>query len=293
MSRVELVHDAHATLGEGAFWDERDGVLFWCDIDGGLVHRFDPGAGPLPPIEIGERVGCLAPREAGDLVIATQSGLYDLDLATGTRTMFAEPEAHLPDNRFNDGATDRQGRWWAGTMSIAQPPTPSGTFYRIDADRKVTPMIDGIYTTNGLSFSPDGRTMYYSDSNAAVRTIWAADYDIDAGVPTNRRVFFDTRVVAGRPDGATVDADGCYWMAGVGGWHIVRLTPRGEIDMVIDMPVERPTKPEFGGASLTDLYVTSIGTAAGPVGENQPHAGGLFVVTGLPAPGLASARFKG
>ncbi|UOM35225.1 SMP-30/gluconolactonase/LRE family protein [Acuticoccus sp. I52.16.1] len=293
MSRVNLVHDAGAAIGEGAFWDPASGLLFWCDIDKGIVHRYDPRSGPKDPIAVGERVGCLAPRRDGDLVIATQSGLYDLDLATGGKTMFAEPEAHLPDNRFNDGATDRQGRWWAGTMSIAQPPTPVGTFYRIDADRRVTPMIDGIYTTNGLAFSPDGRTMYFSDSNPLVRTIWAADYDIDDGVPTARRVFFDTRSVAGRPDGATVDAAGCYWMAGVGGWQILRITPAGKVDMIVDMPVERPSKPEFGGPGLTDLYVTSIGSGAGPVGPEQPHAGGLFVVTGLPAAGLAPTPFAG
>ncbi len=293
MSRVHIAHNAGAALGEGAFWDAASGILYWCDIEKGLIHRYEPASGARDPIVVGERIGCLAPREAGDLVVAAQSGLYDLDLGTGGRTLFAEPEAHLPDNRFNDGATDRQGRWWVGTMSMATPPSPAGTFYRIDADRRVTPMLDGIYTTNGLAFSPDGRTMYFSDSNPEVRTIWAADYDLDEGVPTGRRVFFDTRSVAGRPDGATVDADGCYWMAGVGGWQILRITPAGKVDRIIDMPVERPSKPEFGGPGLADLYVTSIGSAAGPVGPEQPHAGALFVVTGLPARGLPSARFAG
>jgi len=292
MTAVELVHDAHAAIGEGAVWDDRTGSLYWCDIDGGLVHRFDPSNGPAEPIVIGERVGCLALRESGNAIIGTQSGLYDLDLATGERTLFAPTEADLPDNRFNDANTDRQGRWWAGTMSLKQPPAPEGTFYRVDADRTVTAMMDGIYTTNGLAFSPDGRTMYFSDSNPLVRTIWVADYDTDTGTPSNRRLFFDTRSVAGRPDGATVDADGCYWMAGVGGWQLLRLTPRGEVDMVIDMPVERPSKPEFGGPTLSDLYVTTIG--AGPSeGTHQPHAGGLYVVTGLPAPGVAMVRFAG
>ena len=292
MTSVTLVHDARAEIGEGAVWDDRTGVLVWCDIDGGKVHRFDPATGPLPQIEIGERVGCLALREGGGAVIATQSGLYDLDLATGATAMFAEPEAHLPENRFNDGATDRQGRWWVGSVSLRQPPVAEGTFYRVDADRRVTPMIDGIFTTNGLAFSPDGRTMYFSDSYKDVRTIWAADYDVEGGIPGNRRVFFDTNTVAGRPDGATVDADGCYWMAGVGGWQVLRLTPAGEVDMVIDMPVERPSKPEFGGPTLSDLYVTTIGIGLTP-GTEQPHAGGLFVVTGLPAQGVPTVRFAG
>lgn len=290
---ISLVHDAKAEVGEGAVWDAEAGHLVWVDIDGGRIHRFDPATGPLEPVEIGERLGCLALCGGSNILLAAQSGLYDLDLGTGARTLFAEPEAHLPDNRFNDGTTDRQGRWWVGSMSLLPAPSPAdGTFYRVDADRKVTPVIDGIICTNGLAFSPDGRTMYFSDSNPAVRTIWAADYDVDEGVPTNRRLFFDTRSVAGRPDGATVDADGCYWMAGVGGWQLLRLTPAGEIDMVIDMPIERPSKPEFGGPGLTDLYVTSIGINQSP-GTVQPHAGGLFVVTGLPAPGLTPARFPG
>lgn len=288
--KIELVHDARALVGESPTWDARNGVLWWCDIDSGHVHRFDPAGGPAEPIAIGERVGCIALREAGDAVIAAQSGLYDLDLESHARTRFADPEAHLPGNRFNDGATDRQGRWWVGSMSIERAPVPAGTFYRVDTDRTVTAVFDGIHTTNGLAFSPDGRTMYFSDSNASVRTIWACDYDGSTGTPHNRRVFFDSRIVAGRPDGGAVDTDGCYWMAGVGGWQLIRLTPDGKVDLTIDMPVERPSKPEFGGPDLADLYVTSIANGAGP---DQPQAGGLFAITGLPARGIETVRFAG
>jgi len=179
-------------------------------------------------------------------------------------------------------------------MKEGSPPEPAGAFYRLDPDHKVTRWRGGIYTTNGLAFAPDGRTMYFSDSNPEVRTIWACDYDLAAGEPGEPRVFFDTRAVAGRPDGGTVDAEGCYWMAGVSGWQLVRITPRGEVDRIVEMPVERPSKPMFGGPDLDILYVTSIsvGLTAGTEAK-QPQAGGLFAVTGLGVKGVAQARFAG
>ena len=127
-----------------------------------------------------------------------------------------------------------------------------------------------------------------------VRTIWRFDYDQESGVPDNRQLFFDTRAVPGRPDGAAMDADGCYWMAGVSGWQLYRLTPDGQLDMTIDMPVEKPTKPMFGGPDLDILYVTSIGAnlTAGTE-ERQPDAGGLFAVTGLGIKGINQPRFTG
>jgi sugar lactone lactonase YvrE len=288
--RVDCVHDARALLGEGAVWDPLAQVLYWVDIDGGRVHRFDPAAGPSEPIRLKGRVGCLVPRANGGALIGTDDGIHALDLTTGATRPVADPERDRPGNRFNDAATDRQGRWWVGSMGMAEPRQPVGAFYRLDPDLSLTRWLDGVYTPNGLAFSPDGRTMYLSDSYAGVRTIWACDYDAQTGTPTGRRVFFDTRAVAGRPDGATVDADGCYWMAGVGGWQLVRLTPKGAVDMIVDMPVARPTRPMFGGPGLATLFVTSIGNGAG---ADEPLAGGLFAVTGLPASGLPETRFPG
>jgi sugar lactone lactonase YvrE len=127
-----------------------------------------------------------------------------------------------------------------------------------------------------------------------VRAIWACDYDPDSGEPGPRRLFFDTRAVAGRPDGGTVDADGCYWMAGVSGWQLVRLTPAGAIDRIVDLPVERPSKPMFGGPRLDILYVTTIGVGLTPGTEaRQPWAGGLLTVTGLGVGGVPQVPFAG
>lgn len=293
MARPEItcVLDASAEVGEGALWDVLEQALFWVDIPKGHLHRFDPATGENRTWEIGEPIGCLALREPGGAVVALQSGFHLFDFATAEKTPVIDPEADRPHNRFNDGATDRQGRFWAGTMRTGEP-APDGAFYRLDEDHACSRWQDGIFTANGLAFSPDGRTMYCSDSNPQVRTIWVCDYDATTGTPGPRRVFFDTRAVAGRPDGGTVDADGCYWMAGVGGAQVVRLTPAGRIDRIVDLPVERPTRPAFGGADLDVLFVTSIG-ARGTPSNAQPFAGGLFAITGLGVQGVPEVRFPG
>jgi sugar lactone lactonase YvrE len=268
--------------------------LWWVDIPAGLIHTLNPETGAHTSSDFGEPVGCLAVRDGGGLVLATKTGFWFFDPKTGDRQHISSPEADQPDNRFNDGATDLQGRFWAGSMREGGGAEPHGRFYRLDPDLSVTPWKGEVFTTNGMAFSPDGRTMYYSDSNPSVRTVWAADYDPDTGTPTNARVFFDTRAVAGRPDGGTVDADGCYWIAGVSGWQLYRITPDGRLDMTIDMPIEKPTKPMFGGRNLDTLYVTSLGANITPGTQAlQPDAGGLFAVTGLGVTGVQQTRFKG
>jgi sugar lactone lactonase YvrE len=155
-------------------------------------------------------------------------------------------------------------------------------------------LIDGLIVTNGCAFSPDGRRFYFSDSEPSIRTIWACDHDPDSGALTNRRVFVDTHGLAGRPDGGTVDADGCYWMAGVGGWQLVRFTPQGKVDRIIDLPVEKPTKVAFGGRDLDVLYVTSIGVPSAAGGDpRQPQAGGIFALHVPGVRGIAQPRFAG
>ncbi|WP_172296431.1 SMP-30/gluconolactonase/LRE family protein [Pseudoruegeria sp. HB172150] len=288
--QVEIAVPSRSKVGEGAVWDDRAQVLWWVDIPTGLIHR-TTASGVDTTYDLGEPVGCLAVREPGGLVVAAKSGFWFYDPETGAKEKLTDPEQDRPANRFNDGTTDMQGRFWAGTMKDGGDPERCGRFYRFDPDLTVTPWKDEIFTTNGLAFAPDGRTMYFSDSNPSVRTIWACDYDTDTGTPSEPRVFFDTRAVPGRPDGGTVDADGCYWQAGVSGWQLYRITPDGRVDMTIDMPVEKPTKPMFGGPNLDILFVTSIG--AGLENDpNQPQAGSLFAVTGTGCRGVPQVRFQ-
>ena len=286
--------DSRSRCGEGAVWDSADQLLYWVDIPAGLIHRYDPVSNTNQTNNLDEAVGCLAVRQKEGLVLATRSGFHHYDISKGEMRSIHDPESNKPENRFNDGTTDPRGRFWAGTMKDAGDPAADGRFYRLNPDLSCFPWLGNVFTTNGLAFSPDGSTMYFSDSNKDVQTIWACDYDLDDGMPSNQRVHFDARQVAGRPDGGTVDSEGCYWMAGVSGWQIVRITPKGDIDRIIDMPIERPSKPMFGGKSLDTLFVTSIGEGLTPGSEErQPQAGGLFAITGLNATGVKQARFAG
>src|SRR5699024_1567349 len=221
----------------------------------------------------------LAVRQQGGLALATRSGFHFFDTETGTKTPISDPEADREESRFNDGTTDPRGRFWAGTMKDRGEREPISSFWRLDPDLQVTQGHTGVSTTNGLAFSPDGETIYFADTAASVQTIWRAAYDLDTGSHGAPAPFFTTTELAGRPDGGTIDVDGCYWMAGVGGWQVVRITPEGQVDRIIEVPVERPSKPMFGGPQLETLYVTSIsdGITDGTEAQ-QPLAGALLAV---------------
>ena len=294
MASVERVLDCQAALGEGAMWSVEEQALYWVDIVAPTLNRFDPATGATSHWDMPSPIGCFALCGGSTAIVALCDGFHHLHLRTGTRRLLVEVEADIPGNRFNDGTVDPAGRFWAGTMPIAGPKAvPEGSLYCLQIDGSVHRAGGGYWVQNGLAFSPDGRTMYVSDSYPEVRTIWAYDYDPATGVPHNRRVFFDTHQVAGRPDGAAVDVDGCYWMAGVGGAQLVRITPLGDLDRIIDVPVQRPTKIAFGGPNLDVMYLTSIGQGAVRSDPAQREAGNLFAVRtgvqGLPVPHYAGA----
>lgn len=291
---VQCVLDARARTGESPVWCPEDEVLYWVDIGSSRLHRFDPASGrddvwdmPAPP-------GCVALREQGGLVIALRTGLFGFDPQSGVLEPLAEaPFGDDPRIRFNDGRPDRQGRFWVS--SLREPPDPevaAGVLYRFDADHRPHAMVAGLITGNGLAFSPDGRTLYHSDSHASAQTIWAWDLDPEDGTITNRRLFATTHAIAGRPDGAAVDADGCYWTAANDGGQLVRYTPQGAIDRTVRLPVRRPTALAFGGRGLDVIFVTSMQPRPGDPPAAQPQAGGLFALA-LGIRGLPEPRFRG
>jgi sugar lactone lactonase YvrE len=252
------------------------------------VKRLDVGSGAIVVRALPEVIGSIAFRERGGLLAATKSGIHLLDLDQGSLAPLARPEAHLPDNRFNDGRCDRHGRFWAGTMCDVRR-DPVGTLYRLDADLACTPLRNAIIIPNSLAWSPDGRTMFFADTNR--HTIWAWDYDPDSGAACRERVFADTGT--GRPDGSCVDAEGCLWNAEYGTWRIVRYTPLGKVDRVIELPVANPTCCCFGGARLDELYVTSARQwlSADDLAR-QPLAGSVFALR-PGVRGLPEGRFAG
>ena len=277
--------------GESPVWDARLRKLYWVDIDGHAVHRFDPVTQLDEACDVGEQVGSVALRpETGQLLIATRSGLHFLDFATGDKRLVCSPEPGMPLNRMNDGRCDPSGRFWVGSMRDPSSPLDRyGALYKLERDSSCSQVLAGLGTSNGLAFSPDAKTMYLSDSNTMVRTIWTFDFDAAAGTINNRRLFADTHGLDGRPDGACCDADGGYWSAHIDGGQVVRYDPAGKSDTTVTLPVKWPSMCAFGGPRLDTLFITTIRRSGAQADwPEQPLAGSLFAcvpgVRGLPEP---------
>ena len=279
---------ARARLGEGPSWDAEAGVLWWVDIHNHRVHRFDPAAGEDTVYEVGETVGCAHPAADGRVVLGLRRGVALLDLATGAVEPLATLLPERPGLRLNDGKCDARGRLWVGSMSREEG---GAALFRVDPDGGVHEAAGGLTMSNGLGWSPDGATLYLTDSPA--KTILAFDFDADAGTLSGRRVFADLSRADSVPDGLAVDAEGCVWSAQWGGACLVRFAPDGGELLRVQMPVPHPTSCAFGGSGGTELYVTtaSIGMTEDEV-EEAFESGDLFVLR----PGVAgppAARFGG
>ncbi|MBA3325857.1 MAG: SMP-30/gluconolactonase/LRE family protein [Rhodobacteraceae bacterium] len=276
---ITCVVDARAELGEGALWDPEAKVLWWIDIWSRLIHRYDPGTGKDRTWEAPEYLGCLGLRARGGLVLTMASGFHFFDPATGAFTPIADPEADLPLTRFNDGKPDRQGRFWSGSMFEApgKPVEFIGSLWRLDPDLSLHRMIDGVGCSNGLAWSPDSRTMYFSDSHAPL--VFAYDFDPETGEIANRRTYLDLTDTGGIADGATVDAEGCYWVTVPVTGRVDRYDPDGRLMQTIHLPTDLPTCCEFGGPDLDILYVTTaVLRRPAEHFKGQQNPGGLFAI---------------
>jgi sugar lactone lactonase YvrE len=283
VTQAECVHAGGNVLGESPIWSVRAAALFWVDSRGPAIYRLTPATGKIDTWKLPDPIGSIVLRAKGGLVAATRHGFNFVDLATGALTAIVDPESHLPNNRFNDGRCDHRGRYWSGTMSDVER-AAVGTQYRLNPDLTVRAFKTGLVIPNATCWSPDGRTMYFGDTTK--QTIWAYDYDLDTGTPNNERVFVKAE---GRPDGATVDADGCVWSAEYGNSRVVRYTPQGKIDRTVSVPATSITSCAFGGSKLDTLYITTATQRLTPDDiKKQPLAGGLFAaqvgVTGVPEP---------
>jgi sugar lactone lactonase YvrE len=291
VSGIECVLKSQCELGEGPVWDPEEQVLYWVNIKDHEIHRFDPGTGKDTFWETPADVGSIGLREGGGMVVALKTGFFFFDPRTEKFTAVAEPEAELPHNRFNDGKTDRQGRFWAGSLYDPDESKATGALWRLDTDLVTTKMIDGIFASNGLAFSPDIKVMYYADSRQ--RKVWAWDFAATDGAIRNRRVFIELKGGEGGPDGATVDDDGCYWLTQPPASLLVRYDPKGRADRVIELPVSQPTCCTFGGADRGTLFITSAKYKLPKERlAKEPLAGNLFAIRpGVKGP--ADQKFKG
>ena len=286
-SAAEPIGDVRATLGEGPYWRPEDETLLWVDIRGGLLHMTTVASGETISVDLGE-VSAAFPALGGGILTAGGSRLTLRAAAPGdgwVGRVIAEVPARA-GVRFNDGAVDPAGRVRIGSMDTGEK-EPLGELYRLDRGGVLTLAAKGAVVSNGLGWSPDGSRLYYSDS--PLRRIDVFDYDPATGEAFQRRVFTDLRGVQGVPDGLTVDADGCVWVAMWGGGALRRFTPDGRQDAVLPVPVSQPTSCAFGGPDLADLYVTTATVGlSDAVLATQPLAGRLLRFSPGPV-GLPSA----
>lgn len=266
-----------AFLGEGPTWLAAERKLAFVDILAPAILLADPQDGSFQSYPMPELVSAVVRRQRGGYLAAMQTGLKAIDLESGRTTTIAAPEAAKPGNRFNDGKCDRRGRFWAGTLAIDTTPG-HGSLYRLDPDGRCHLMDIGFHISNGMGWSPDDRTYYFTDSGS--RTIYAYDFDLDSGMIANRREFIRFAEGAGTPDGLAVDSEGFIWSAHWDGWCVTRYDPKGRVDRVINLPVPRPTSCAFGGHDLSTLYVTSarIRLSAQQLAE-APLSGSVFAVS--------------
>ncbi|MET9148163.1 MULTISPECIES: SMP-30/gluconolactonase/LRE family protein [unclassified Streptomyces] len=286
----EAAAPERAELGEGPTWDPVAGHLIWIDILSSRVHTWDPATGRRTVRATGQHVGAAKPRTGGGLVLNLRDGvgLVDPGPDGAFRWLHRDP---VPGRRGNDAAVAPDGSLWAGTMRYDEAPG-GGTLTRVTGDGTAEPFLTDVTVSNGIGWSPDGRRMYYADTPTGRIDVFDVLDGVDgvdgARQAVNRRPLARVEEGAGFPDGLTVDADGCVWVALWEGGAVRRYTPDGTLDRVVELPVARTTACAFGGAALTDLYITSART-----GPSAPHplAGALLVVPdaghGLPQPAFA------
>jgi sugar lactone lactonase YvrE len=286
--RIERLDLAPDMLGESPVWDPDAATLYWVDTVGRKVRSWHPASGRENAWTTPSMVGSIALAESDSLIVALQDGFYRLWLATKQVELLWRPEIVDAHTRFNDGKLDRSGRFLCGSMGIHAEPL--GALYRMNRARTVDRLVDGIRISNSLCFSPGGDVMYFADSLS--RAIWAYDYDADGDRIGARRTLIDTNQFDSGPDGATVDAEGYLWVALVRAGRLARISPQGDVDGIVDLPVDMPTCPAFGGPNLDTLFVTSIkDSGTGRAVSQHPDGGSVFALKDIGVRGLPEARF--
>ncbi|HEY0942833.1 MAG TPA: SMP-30/gluconolactonase/LRE family protein [Steroidobacter sp.] len=289
MSKVECVCAVGAQLGEGPLWSAAEQAVWFVDIKGRQIHRFDTRGGALSSWQAHEEVGFVVKAKGAGFIAGLKSGLHSFEPSTGEFKLITRVDSDQPRNRLNDGHVDATGRLWFGTMDNDES-QPTGSLYRFDW-RGLQRCDENYVITNGPATSPDGRTLYHVDTLG--RVVYA--FDLNDGELSNRRVFARIEKPGAYPDGPVVDSGGSVWIGLFGGWAVQRFSPAGDLLQTIDMPVANCTKIAFGGDDLRTLYITTAwkGLSKEQL-ATQPLAGGLFA-TRVHTAGLTphEARYDG
>lgn len=275
-------------LGESPVWDPLNATLYWVDGVSRLIRIHDTKAGTFRQIEVPSIIGSIGLASDGELVAGLVDGIYLVDIASGECTPLYKMPQPSDRVRFNDGKVDRQGRFLCGSMGVRADAL--GELIRVDSNGKAEVLANGIRISNTLCFSPDGATMYFADG--LDRKIRAYSYDKEEGALDQPRIHVDTAEFDSSPDGATVDSEGCIWVALVQAGKIGRFTPDGHLDCLIEAPTDMPSCVNFGGPDMSTLFVTSIkDSGSGRAISRHPHGGALYALEGLGVTGLPEPRF--
>ncbi|MDR3494513.1 MAG: SMP-30/gluconolactonase/LRE family protein [Ancalomicrobiaceae bacterium] len=278
-------HVASLQGGESPFWDLESRSVWLVDMYAPALLRVTPQSGAIRTWPMPCVIGSFALCDDGGVLVALRDGVYRMNLEREALTLVARPDPDRIDNRLNDGKASPEGRFWVGSMNESTPRRPEAALYRVDLDGRCTRVLDGLYTSNGLAWSPDGRKMYHSDSRGRILRVF--DYDPASGDISSGRLIADLSEREGRPDGGTVDAEGCYWSAGTSAGVLNRFDPDGRLVERYHLPVAAPSMVCFGGADLLTLFVTSLAVCV--AGRNEP---GRLISFQAPVPGLPGHRFR-
>ncbi len=280
------------SLGESAFWDGRKNILFWVDINKRTIFAFDPSTAKNRECKLDQMVGAVVTTSQGGIIACLQDGIYAVNFETRAAEKLADIESDRDNTRFNDAKCDPAGRLWAGTMSMGRPRRP-GTLYRIDPDYRVCSMIQNVKTSNGLVWTSDSKTMYYSDT--PTQSIDSFDYHIETGSISNRKSAIRIAEACGGADGMAIDADDNIWAAHYGGGCVRCWDPKtGKVLETVKIPgAKNVTSCSFGGPDLKTLYIT---TASQKLSEQElkdyPNSGFLFAAS-VTADGRLFSEFGG
>jgi len=287
---ISKIDAPRCIIGEGPVWDVAEQALYFIDILGKKVLRFDPASGETRSWDVPDIIGSMAIRAGGGAIVALANGVHTLDFETGTCAMLASSPDLNDQVQLADGKVDRRGRFIVGSSDRGMKEA-RGKLYVLDPGAtQLRAIDDDIFLANGPCWSPDDSIFYHADSIR--KTIYAYDYDIENGTVTNRRPFASTEDLGGIPDGATVDADGHIWSAICEGAKLVRFRPDGSIERIVEFPLKLPGSVMFGGAALDRLFVPTLSPAF--MGrEADPLDGSTYVIDGLGVTGLAEPRFGG
>lgn len=288
---MDCIVETRDLLGESVLWCPRSRRLWWVDVLRATLHELGwPGGAHRTHQLPFRRLGSIGLRAGGGLLLATEQGVFGWDAEQGVGAQLMAPRWDPASHRLNDGRCDRAGRFWVGSMRDTNF-VPEGTLFSLGPTAEVVSHLDDIIVPNGIAFSPDDRCFYFADTRRYM--MWRFDFDIGSGRISNRHPLVDFGSGPARPDGSCVDEDGCIWNATYDGGRVVRYTPRGEVDRVVQLPVTCPTCVCLGGSDLDTLFVTSASFPLTPEQRTrEPLAGGLFAlrvaVKGLAEPMFAS-----